>query len=164
MALWTAKQVWLSLSRERREAAALAFWEDERLSRAARLSALGPWLTSHGMRAAFLEQLPRSRRAQMMAGGGLPEETATEVLTAYHLLRQRPLLARFLDELDLPHENGLIKDGVRPSPPTEEAASQAVEKLRAEFAAEDVDLYVRTLTAADPETWAALAPLAGDPP
>lgn len=117
MTLWTAKQVWLSLSRERREAAAQAFWEDERLSRPARLSALGPWLTAHGMRAAYLEQLPRARRAQVMAGGGLPEETAKEVLTSYHLRRQRPLLSRFLDELGLPHEDGLIKDGVQPTPP-----------------------------------------------
>ncbi len=163
MALWTAKQVWGALSRERRETAALSIWEDDQLNRASRMAALIPWLTARGMRMEFLEKLPRARRAAMMADGGMPEETAMQALMSYHLRHQRPLLGRLLDELQIPHENGLIKEGHTPEPPAEDALRAALEKIRADYPAEDVDAYVRTLTATDPETWANLAPLAGDP-
>ncbi len=163
MALWTAKQIWTALPRERREAAALALWEDDHLTRIARLTSLAPWLAARGMRAAFLEQLPRARRAHLMADGGMPEETATQALMSYHLAHQRPLLARFLDELGIANDNGLIKEGVQPDPPEQEKLAPAVEKIRAEFPPEDVDLYLRTLTATDPETWANLADMVGQP-
>jgi hypothetical protein len=163
MGLWTAKQVWNSLPRERREVAALALWEDEALSRAARLSALAPWLSAHGMRIGFLEQMPRARRAHLLAEGGAPEETASQALMSYHLQHQRVLLSRFLDELGIPHENGLIKPDAAPESPEAEKVGQAVAKLRAEFPAEDVELYLRALTATDPDTWRAVSEFAGDP-
>jgi hypothetical protein len=162
MALWTARQIWHSLPREKRLTAALALWEDERLARPARTAALLPWLTARGMRLAFLEQMPRPRRAQVMADGGMPEETAAQVLLSHHLQHQRKLLARFLDELGVPHDNGLIKEALAAAP-AEDVVRRAVKKMGAEFPAEDVELYLRTLIATDPDNWGVLAPFAGDP-
>ena len=163
MGLWTSKEIWRSLSRDQRLAAAQALFEDARLPRAARVQALAPWLKARGMRLAFLDQLPRARRAQALADGGLPEETATQVLLSYHLVRQRPLLARFLDELGAKHEDGVLQDGGLDGPPPADVLRGAVDKIRAEFPAQDVDLYVRTLTAMDAELWSGLSDFAGDP-
>lgn len=163
MSLWTARQIWATLPKERRLAASLALWEDENLPRASRLAAMMPWLMARGMRAEFLEKLPRPRRAALMADGGMPEETASQALMSFHLRHQRPLLGKFLDQLGIRHENGLIKEEQQPEPPTDEKIAAAVEAIRGEFPAEDVALYLRTLTATDPDTWAAVGAFAGDP-
>ncbi|MCU0223728.1 MAG: hypothetical protein MUF27_06600 [Acidobacteria bacterium] len=165
MALWTARQIWKTLPKERRAEAALALWEGENVSREDRLVALAPWLTARGFRGSYLEQLPRPRRAALIAEGGLPEETAMQVLSAFHLAHRRPLLSRFLDLLEVPHDNGLFREGegLDPEKLTAERLAAAAAALRAEFPPDDVDLYLRTLTAQDPVSWAALAPLAGDP-
>ncbi len=160
MAALTARSIWNSLPRDRRARLALSLWEDERLSREERLSVLAPWLAVRGMRPAFLERLPRERRAEQMALGGLPEETASQVLTSWHLVHQRPMLARFLDLLGISHEDGLIQEDVE-EPPSAETLAEAVAKLREEFPAEDVDLYLKTLYSSDAVTWAGLAPLLG---
>jgi hypothetical protein len=163
MPLWTARQIWMSLPRERREAAALSLWEDENLTRAARAACLAPWLTARGMRPAFLEQMPRARRAQLMADGGMPDETAVQILMSYHIRHQRALLGRFLDELGVEHENGLIKEGVQPDPPAPEKLQAAVDAIRAEFPPAEVDLYLRTLSATDADTWQNLAAIIAAP-
>lgn len=163
MSLWTARQIWKTMSRDKRAAAASALWEDKRLSAEGRQEALEPWLKARGLRGKFFAELPRTRRTELIAEGGVPEETGLQILMSYHLVRQAPLLGRFLDLLSIPNKDGLIEEGHQVTPPEGEAARQAVEQLRAEFSAEDVELYLRTLTAADQETWAALAPLAGDP-
>ncbi len=163
MGLWTAKQIWASLPRDRRQAAALSLWEDENLTRVARGAALAPWLAARGIRPQFFEQMARTRRAQLMADGGMPEETASQALMSYHLAHQRALLGRFLDGLGIPHDNGLIKEDVHPEPPDETKVTSALESIRAEFPAADVDVYLRTLVATDPETWSAVVPLVGEP-
>ncbi len=165
VALWTARQIWKTMPKEQRNAAARALFEGDQVSREDRYSALAPWLASRGLRLSYLEQLPRPRRAALLAEGGLPEETAMQVLSSYHLAHRRPLLARFLDLLGIPHDDGVFKDpdGLDPAVLTAEKLADAVKTLRAEFPTEDVDLYVRTLTAQDPLTWEGLKDLAGTP-
>jgi hypothetical protein len=162
---WTARQIWKTLPKERRAEAALALWENEHVSREDRLAALAPWLMARGFRASYVEQLPRPRRAALIAEGGLPEETAMQVLSAFHLAHRRPLLARFLDLLEIPHDNGLFKEGegLDLDKLTPEKLKAAVDAVRSEFPPDDVDLYVRTLTAQDPDSWKGLAELAGEP-
>lgn len=165
MALWSARQIWKTMPKEQRAAAALSLWEGNQVSKEDRYAALAPWLAARGFRLSYLEQLPRPRRAALLAEGGLPEETAMQVLSSYHLQHRRPLLSRFLDLVGIPHEDGLFKDpdGVDPTTLTAEKLADALTSLRAEFPADDVDLYVRTLTAQDPTTWEGLKDLAGTP-
>ncbi len=161
MARWTARQVLRTLPRERRLAVIRAFWDDRRLGRQEKASVMRPWLEARGMRAAFLDKLPRSRRAELMADTALPEETAQQVLMSYHLVEKRDLLQRFLDLLGIEHEDGLIESEF--DPPDEKAVGGAIEALEKEFDPEDVALYLRTLVASDPLTWAAVADRIGGP-
>ena len=163
MGAWSARQIWRSLDRPTREAMALFLWEDGRLSRVERLQALTAWLTARGLRAAYLEKLPRSRRASLMAQGGVPEETASQLLMSFHLQHRRELLGSFLDALGIAHENGMIDEDVDFQAPDRDAVVRATETLREKYPGEQVDLYLRTLTSADPLTWAAVAEVIDDP-
>lgn len=163
VSFWTARQIWKTMSRDKRAEAISALWEDKRLSGASRAGALDPWLKARGLRPQFFNELPRSRKTGLLAEGGVPEETALQILMSYHLVKQAGLLARFLDLLSIPNENGMIKEGHEVTPPSETEVNKAAGQIREEFSPEDVDLYLRTLTAADSVTWAGVAPLAGDP-
>ncbi|MDQ7007698.1 MAG: hypothetical protein Q9Q40_10725 [Acidobacteriota bacterium] len=153
----TARQIWKSLDRGRREELALALWEDPRLDRLERSAALAPWLTARGLRASYLAKLPRQRRAALLAEGGLPEETASQILMSFHLTHRRDMLGRFLDLLGIAHDQGVISDADEVEPPSREKVKQAVAALRKEFPGADVDLYLRTLLSSDPLAWEAVA-------
>jgi len=73
----------------------------------------------------------------------------------YHLERQRPMMAAFLDLLGITHENGLISDE-HVAKPEAEKVRQAAKDLRAKFAPADVALYLSTLVSQDPDTWEAI--------
>lgn len=163
MGVWTARQIWNGLDREKREELALAFWEDERLGASERRVTLDPWLRARGMRPAYLDKRSRTQRAALMAQGGLPEDTALQVLMSYHLVRRSELLSKFLDELGVEHEDGLISDDAALEEPDEETLRAAVEALREDFDEADVELYLKTLTASDAVSWAGLAPMIPDP-
>jgi hypothetical protein len=144
------------MSREQRLQAAEALFADERLDKPSRLQALAPWMVAQGLRLQFIDSLSRARRASLLANSGLPEETAAQVLLSFHLVARRPLLARFLDLLGVKHKDGLVEEDqdMRPDPAK---LPEAIAVMRREFPAEDVDVYFRTLVAADPEGWGALA-------
>lgn len=161
MGLWNARQVWAAMPKETRLRAALALWEDERLDRDERQGALAPWLAARGIRGAFLEKMPRPRRAELMASGGLAQETAYQVLLSYHFRHHAAMLARFLDLLEIQHEGGLINEEIPPV--AADKVQAAVTALRAEFEPADVETYLRTLTATDPITWDAVGALVDDP-
>ena len=64
------------------------------------------------------------------------------------------MMGTFLDALGIKHENGLIEeDDVKPDA---EKLGPAVDKLKSEYPAEDVRLYLETLKCQDPETWGAI--------
>ena len=65
-------------------------------------------------------------------------------------------MAAFLDALGVAHDNGMIaEDAVIPREPDKMHA--AVKAIAASFPAEDVALYLSTLSWQDPQTWAVLA-------
>ncbi len=156
MGVWSARQVWREMPRPLREQAALALWSDAQLDRATRLSALMPWLSARGLRVQYLEKLPRPRRAVLMAQGGVPEETASQLLISFHLVHRRELLSAFLDRLKIPHDEGLIDTEKEVEPPDAKAVGTAIRALRKQFPDEDVDLYLRTLTATDAHLFGAV--------
>ena len=64
------------------------------------------------------------------------------------------MMGAFLDALGIAHENGLIQEeNVKPDTARMKGA---VEKISAEFPAEDVQIYLNTLLCQDPETWGGL--------
>ena len=149
------------MDRETRARCAGALWEDERVSRDERAYALSTWLQARGMRASFFEKLPRKRKIEHLAGGGLTEDTAQQILLSYHLTHRQDMLESFLDALGIAHDKGLIEEDF--DPPSREAAEKAAAALRESFEEPDVELYLKTLTATDPVTWEAIGELLPDP-
>jgi hypothetical protein len=70
---------------------------------------------------------------------------------------RRPMLAAFLDHLGIDHEDGAIRDGSHLAPQPEDRLSAAAERLFGTFPAEEVEVYLASLLALDPDTWGALA-------
>lgn len=138
-----------------RLSAAEAFWRDEDSPEieTQHVEALVSLAQRLKFRPKSLQQLPVERLAQHLAHlGDVSDTIATRALIAYHFTAQRPLMAAFLDALGIAHEDGLIKQE-DVSPPSAEALTKAVGAVRSVFAAEDVDLYLRTLVVLDGGTW-----------
>ena len=140
---------------ERRLDAADLFWNDEH-SADQQLEAVASIATHMKFRPKSVLGLAPERRAKYLAT--LPTMTdtiAARALVNYHLERQRPMMAAFLDLLGIPHEDGLINDE-QVAKPDEAKVKAAAQELATKFPAEDLSLYFATLVSQDPETWASL--------
>jgi hypothetical protein len=139
---------------DERQRAARAFWADDEATddqlQAALLIA-----QQKKFRAKTVVGLDVDRKARHLATlGSLPDSLAARALIVYHLAEQRPMMGAFLDALGIAHENGLIQDeGVKPDA---DKIGPAVAHLAQQFPVGDVRLYLTTLMAQDPETWAPL--------
>ncbi len=111
-------------------------------------------------RPAAVQKLPVERRVGYLARAVAADDSlAGSLLLALHLGERRDLLAAFLDRLDIPHENGLIDPDHELGPPSEDALRAAADALDAAFPGDRVDLYLASLVALDPRTWAGLRPV-----
>ncbi len=149
-------QLWKQMSHERRLQAADAFWRDEN-----GFSEQGEVLAAIAQRIKFrvksVVALPIARKAQyLLALPGVSELVAARLLVAYHIQHQRPMMGAFLDALGIAHDAGLIADE-SVTPPAPATLREAVRAIAAAYPAEDVALYLATLTWQDPDAWAALA-------
>src|SRR5262245_22841608 len=150
----TPARLWKSMTFDQRHRIALAFWEDDEATddqlQAALLIA-----QQKKFRPKTVVALDRDRKARHLASiAGMPDALAARALVIYHLARQRPMMGAFLDALGIKHENGLIEeDAVKPD---SAKLPTAVAKLKAEFPADDVTLYLDTLVCQDPDTWSGL--------
>jgi hypothetical protein len=99
--------------------------------------------------------LDPDRKSKHLASlASVPDSIAGRALILYHLSDQRALMGRFLDELGIVHDNGLIKeDDVKPDA---SKLAPAAATIAREFPPDDVRLYLLTLLCQDPETWGSL--------
>ena len=103
--------------------------------------------------------LSADRKARYLLGlPAVSELMAARLLVAFHIAHQRPMMAAFLDALGIPHEDGLI-ESEQVTAPDPAKLKAAVATLAAAFPAEDVTLYLSTLTWQDPEAWGTLTDL-----
>lgn len=145
---------------ERRVDAAGVFWSDEQ-SADQQMEAVASIATHMKFRPRSVIGLAPERRAKYLAQlPTISDTVAARALVSYHLERQRPMMAAFLDLLGIPHENGLITEEhvAKPDPAKVKASAK---ELAAKFPAEDVTLYLSTLVSQDPETWEALLDVVG---
>ena|SRR5215212_5865784 len=148
-------KLWRSLPSDLRVAAAAAFWNDDQ---AALEQAEGVALIARQIkfRAKSVISLPVEKKAKHLAGmAQVSDLLAARLLVSYHLQHQRGMMGRFLDELKIPHEEGLIT-AESPKAPDPEALDAAAKALTAEFPKADVARYFWTLLWQDPETWGGL--------
>lgn len=140
---------------ERRLEAADLFWNDEH-SADQQMEAVASIATHMKFRPRSILALAPERRARYLAQ--LPtvsDAIAARALVSYHLERQRPMMAAFLDQLGIAHENGLISEE-NVAKPDADKVKDAVKHLSANYPADDVSLYLATLVSQDPDTWEAL--------
>jgi hypothetical protein len=111
-------------------------------------------------RPAAVRRLPVDKRVDYLARSVRPSDAlASELLVALHLGYRRPMLAAFLDELGIPHRDGLIDQGHRPRPPDPHSLRRAVRHIAARFPTDEVELYLTSLIAMDPELWGGIGSL-----
>ena len=140
---------------ERRVDAAGLFWDDEH-SADQQMEAVAAIATHMKFRPRSVVTLAPDKRAKYLAQ--LPTVTdaiAARALVNYHLDRQRPMMAAFLDALGIAHENGLISEENVTKPDAAQLKAAASD-LASKFPKEDVLLYFSTLVSQDPETWESL--------
>ena len=152
-------KIWRRLPLERRLEAAGLFWDDEQ-SEEQQMEAVTALATHMKFRPRSVIALAPDRRAKYLAQLPTISDTiAARALVAYHLERQRPMMAAFLDALGVAHDNGLISEEKMPKPEAARVSAAAAE-LSTKYPAEDVALYFSTLVSQDPETWAPLVDIA----
>src|SRR5919106_103908 len=103
-------KLWRTLPSELRVAAATAFWSDDQ---AGIEQAEGVALIARQIkfRPKSVLSLPVDKKAKHLATmGQVSDLLAARLLVSYHLQHQRPMMGRFLDELGIEHEEGLIKE------------------------------------------------------
>ena len=157
----TPARLWKKMTPDQRLHAARAFWQEEQAGDE-QVQAMMLIAQRKKFRTKTVLALDVDRKASHLASlPSMPDALAGRMLIVYHLAEQRPMMAAFLDALDIKHENGLIDDET-PKPDAEKIGS-AVSAIKAAYPAEQVSLYLSTLLCQDPETWGGLAELLGDP-
>jgi hypothetical protein len=154
-------RLWKRMSAERRLAAAELFWADEQ-STEQQIEAVAALAAHMKFRAKSVVGLPIEKKAKYLATlPAVSDGVAARALVNYHLARQRPMMAAFLDSLGIGHEDGLISEE-NVSKPDREKLRTAAAALAAKYPPEDVSLYFKTLISQDPDTWGMLAEITTD--
>jgi hypothetical protein len=146
------------MSADQRIAAADAFWRDENLAidQAQAVEAIARQIK---FRSRSVAALPLARKSRHLATlPTLSDLLIGRLLISYHLSEQRPMMAAFLDQLGIKHEEGLItEENVPAQDPA--ALAAAARTLVQTYPPADVALYLATLITQDPESWSGLAGL-----
>ncbi len=159
----TFQQIWKQMDNGRRRQAGVAFFTSaEGAGEQRRIS--GFIATKLNLRPQKAAKLPPEKAAGYLSAiESLEEPLAALLIRSYLFAHQTPMLAVFLDELQIPHENGVIPDG-NTIVPSADALRAATARISADFPAEDVQIYLSALSASDAVTWANLdAALASEP-
>jgi hypothetical protein len=147
--------LWKTLTPERKQQAAEAFWRDENAA-VEQAEAIGAIAMRIKFRVKSAHALPIEKKARhLVALGNVSEMIAERLLVAFHLAHQRPMMAGFLNALGIAHDEGLIASEDIEAPPADKLA-EAARTLSASYPPEDVALYLSTLVWQDPETWGGL--------
>ena len=139
--MWTARRIFKELTdTDRRRKILTAFWRfgDEHT----RALAIVQLARAMHFRDETIRKMPPEKKAELLssrAGGPEFEQILENALMLYHTHEQKPMLAAFLDEWHVPHENGSIEsDDYRP--PKADAVRDAAKKL--DFDHRDVAIYL----------------------
>jgi hypothetical protein len=151
-------KLWRRMSLEQRIDAAGLFWADDQ-SADQQLEAIGSIATHMKFRPRSVLSLDDDRKARYLARlPNVSDSIAARALVSYHLARQRPMMSDFLDQVGVPHDQGLISEDTI-AKPDEAKLKDAVNAIAAKYAAADVSLYLSTLVSQDPDTWGGLLDL-----
>lgn len=149
--------LWAALDADVREEAVRAVYRGSRDQGQARREADRAIAAALNFREVAVRKLPTERRIGYVLRSVRPDDQlASTLLMGLHLEERTALLSAFLDALGIEHEDGLIGDD-EGAPPTPAALAEAVAAVSASFPADQVEVYLASLIAMDPETWGGLA-------
>ena len=159
-------EIWRALSREQRATLAEEFWDAVRSEDGLRSQGevvRAVLQRKFRLRPSVAARLPVVRCVEYLANSAALDSDAAEALLKFaHVHRRSKMLARFCGLLDVPHENGTIADDAELKL-DRDALAAAMETMRGEFAADDLDLYWDLLVALNPGRWELLAELRDHP-
>ncbi|HEY8429348.1 MAG TPA: hypothetical protein VIL20_13270, partial [Sandaracinaceae bacterium] len=136
--------VWKDLDAQTRRQIALAAFEDEKLAKAVIVA-----LARHDrVRRQTVEKWSIDKRADHVSRmRRLPSsQLAAALLTHFHLVKRKRLVAFFLDFLKIPHDEGLIRGIEELEPPTRSHMVAAIRRLAATFPRAQVELFLDVLS------------------
>ena len=120
-------RLWKRMPVERRIDAAELFWDDEQ-SADQQIEAVAAIAAHMKFRTKSVLALPPSKRARYLATlPNMSDTIAARALVNYHLARQRPMMAAFLDRVGIAHEEGLITEEKVAKPETEKLQAAAAD-------------------------------------
>ena len=142
---WSARRILRDLcDADRRVEVLSAFWlHGDDMSRRLAVAQLAK---SMRFREASMRKLPVEKKAQLLAariGSADFEDFYEAALLAFHLSERKDLMAAFLDEWQIPHEDGAIGEDEY-EPPTRERVEAALASLAERFDRRDMLLYLAT--------------------
>jgi hypothetical protein len=153
----TPAAIWSKLDPDTRSRAARALFRHAASDPAMRQEALHAIAAALRFREASVRKLPLDKRVEYLVRVVRPDDSlASSLLLALHVVERAPMLAAFLDALSIPHDAGVIDPRYEPEPPAADRLEAAIRTLRVTFPEAEVDLYLASLAAMDPETWRGL--------
>jgi hypothetical protein len=117
------------------------------------------------LRPIFFERKPRQERhAEMVAMCTKPrlELIAANLIREWLVKKQLPMLADFLNALEIPHKDGTVED--LPKSVDDEKLRAAVEKLLSKYPAEEVAVYLNAFFSMNQVAWPNLEAMLKDEP
>ena len=153
--------VWKALDDATRQLAAQSMYEGGGSSRDEADLAICQALR---FRESAVRKLPVQRRvAYLLKQVPMDDGMVSSLLISLHTKHRSEILSGLLDELGIPHEEGLIDDEYEMTAPPAEKLAEACTNLYGRFPHEYVQTYLASLLAMDRETWGGVAPHL-DPP
>ncbi len=151
----TVEQIWQALLPAERQQALQVFLASEKSNRQALIAVAATLPMLHAFRKQTIQQMPDGKLVEIVAKASkFPAGFLPDILLALHLQGRTAMLQSFLDLLGIPHERGVINDAdAVSSAVTGERLPAAVTRLREQYPAREVSIYLLTLLAMDPESW-----------
>ena len=146
----TPLSIWKSLDGDTRKLAAESMYR----SHETRAEADFAICQAIRFRDSAVRKLPTARRVgYLLRTVPINEHLAGSLLLALHLQSRTEVLTRFLDELEIPHEDGMIDQEHELERPEDAKLDAAVEALLADHEPDHVRLYLASLVSMDRHTW-----------
>jgi hypothetical protein len=150
----TPARLWSALDPSTRTLAARAVYDGDPEMRSQADHAIA---TAVRFRPAGVRKLSVEKRIDYLVRVVQPDDAlASSLLTALHLGCRQELLGRFLDDLGIPNEDGLIVSEHELEPIAPDQLDPAVGALRERFDRAEVELYLASLLVLDPDVWGGL--------
>jgi len=156
----TPARIWAEIDRDTRQLAASCLYRPEWDDDGAKAEADAAIATALRFRPTAVRRLPFDKRVGYLARAVRPTESlAAALLRALHLTERSAMLEAFLDEIGIAQTGGVIESEDDLDAPNTASILEAAATLRERYPEADVDLYLASLLAMDPDFWAGIAEL-----